>query len=260
MIEKRTKMSEIKDLGIRRQRFGGLDMIRGIVLISMILYHLCWDLVYIYHFDFPWYESTGAYVWQQSICWTFIFLSGFCWSLGKHHLKRGLIVFGGGAVISLVTILLLPEDRVVFGILTFLGSSMLLMIPLKKWLCKIPAKGGLVLSLLCFLIFRNINIGYLGFEPWNFIKLPEFLYRGYVMTYLGFADAQFFSTDYFSLLPWFFLFLTGFYTYYIVSGNLRIMEKLQKGWEPFQFLGRHSLLIYMLHQPVIYGALWILYS
>ena len=59
-------------------------------------------------------------------------LSGFCWSLGKKKWKRGIIVFVAGMIISLVTIIAMPENRVLFGVLTLLGSSMLFMIPLEK--------------------------------------------------------------------------------------------------------------------------------
>ena len=87
----------------RRQRYGALDWIRGITLISMILYHGAWDLVYMFGVNWDWYRSKGAYAWQQSICWTFILLSGFCWALGQNRrrkLRRGLLVFSGGALIT----------------------------------------------------------------------------------------------------------------------------------------------------------------
>ena len=71
-----------------KKRYEKLDDIRGIALLNMIAYHAAWDLVYIYGTDWGWYRSEGAYVWQQGICWTFIFLSGFCWSLGSHVWKR----------------------------------------------------------------------------------------------------------------------------------------------------------------------------
>ena len=113
-------------------RYGVLDSIRGSVLISMILFHACWDLVYLFDKDWIWYRGTGAYIWQQSICWTFILLSGFCWSLGKKPVKRGLLVFLAGAVVSIVTILFMPKDRVLFGILTLIGSCMLITVLLHK--------------------------------------------------------------------------------------------------------------------------------
>ena len=82
---------------MRRTRYAGPDTLRGLTLVSMMFYHACWDLAYIFGMDWGWYASFGSYLWQQSICWTFILLSGFCWSLGRHRLKRGLMAFGGGA-------------------------------------------------------------------------------------------------------------------------------------------------------------------
>lgn len=55
-----------------------------------------------------------------------------------------------------------------------------------------------------FFLTRNINDGYLGFEDWNFFKIPEQLYLNKFTTYVGFTEAGFFSSDYFSLMPWFF--------------------------------------------------------
>ena len=121
----------------KRKRLHGLDLLRGVTLLSMIAYHGTWNLVYLFGVDLPWYEKLPGYIWQQSICWTFILLSGFCWSMSRNHLRRGLLVFGGGAVVSLVTCLLMPDSRILFGILTCLGSCMLLMIPLEKLLGQI---------------------------------------------------------------------------------------------------------------------------
>lgn len=43
-----------------RLRSGTLDTIRGLTLVSMIVYHACWDLVYLYRFDWGWYRSFWA--------------------------------------------------------------------------------------------------------------------------------------------------------------------------------------------------------
>lgn len=246
----------------KRQRYGLLDSIRGLVLISMIVYHACWDLVYIFGKDWEWYRGAGAYVWQQSICWSFILLSGFCWSLGKSHLKRGALVFGAGGVVSLVTVLLMPENRAVFGVLTLIGSCMLLMIPIDRVLKKFPSGMGILCSAGLFFLTRNINEGYLGFEGWKPVKLPASLYRGSIMTFLGFPAPEFFSTDYFSLFPWFFLYLTGYFLYGLwAKGREReeVNRFLIKEWAPLSFLGRHSLVLYMLHQPLIYGMLLLIF-
>lgn len=121
-----------------RLRSGTLDTIRGLTLVSMIVYHACWDLVYLYRLDWGWYRSFWAGIWQQSICCTFILLSGYCWQMGRHPLRRGLMSFFGGAAVSLATLLVLPETPVQFGVLTFLGSAALLTIPLRPLLSRIP--------------------------------------------------------------------------------------------------------------------------
>lgn len=246
---------------MEKRRYELLDTIRGLVLISMILFHACWDLVYIFEKDWNWYQGTGAYMWQQSICQTFILLSGFCWSLGKKPAKRGLIVFLSGALVSVITILFMPQDRVVFGVLTLIGSCMLLTVLLYKMLQYIPAVMGLAVNIFLFAITRHVNSGYIGFNNLYTFRLPVNLYQGSVMTFLGFPSSDFYSTDYFSLFPWLFLFLSGYFLFKIFqkAGNGKILDRyFIRGIEPFSFLGKHSLIIYMLHQPVIYGVFMLL--
>ena len=119
-----------------------LDTLRGITLISMIVYHAMWDVVYIYGVDFKWYRGNGAYIWQQAICWTFILLSGFCFSLGHSPLRRGLTVLICGTIVSAVTAIVMPSSLVMFGILTLMGSCMLIMIPLDKLFCRVIPEFG----------------------------------------------------------------------------------------------------------------------
>jgi len=232
------------------RRFDNLDTIRGITLVSMIAYHASWDLVYLYGVDWPFYHTTGAYWWQQSICWTFILLSGYCFHLGRHRVKRGLMAFGGGVLVSLVTVFAMPDSPIICGVLTLLGTATLLTIPLENLLERIPPKAGLAGSFLLFCLLRNVNAGFLGFERWNLLKLPEWLYRNTLTAFFGFPHADFYSSDYFSLLPWLFLFWAGFFLYRIHRpdrGGVHLPVVTA--------MGRHSLLIYLLHQPVIYGLL-----
>lgn len=241
-------------------RYSVLDGIRGITLISMILYHLLWDLVYLFNVNIEWYRSTAGFLWQQSICCVFILLSGFCWSLGRKKAKRGCIVFLAGLGITIVTSVFMPQQRVIFGVLTLLGSSMLLLIPLEKPLSKVPPFAGLLVSFLIFCLIRTISSGYLGVTGLWTYRLPDSLYRNMATAYLGFPNASFYSADYFPLLPWFFLFLTGYFLF-------RIADK--KDWlhffspsvaRPLEYIGRHSLPIYILHQPLLYLALAFLFS
>lgn len=107
-------------------RYRLLDELRGLDLISMMLYHGMWDVVFLFGVAQKWYTGRPGFVWQQSICWVFLLLSGFCLPLGHHPFRRGAVVFGAGALVTAVTLLFLPEDVVWFGVLTLLGSSMLL--------------------------------------------------------------------------------------------------------------------------------------
>lgn len=123
-------------------RYALLDELRGLDLVSMMLYHGCWDLVNLFGIQADWYYGLPGHLWQQSICWVFILLSGFCVQLGHHTLRRGAQVFGAGALVTAVTLLFMPEDRVVFGVLTLLGSAMLLTGLLEKQLRRVPPAAG----------------------------------------------------------------------------------------------------------------------
>lgn len=98
-------------------RYRLLDELRGLDLISMMLYHGMWDVVFLFGVAQKWYTGRPGFVWQQSICWVFILLSGFCLPLGHHPFRRGAVVFGAGALVTAVTLLFLPEDVVWFGVL-----------------------------------------------------------------------------------------------------------------------------------------------
>ena len=85
------------------------------------------------------------------------------------------------------------------------------------------------------------------------LALPEAWYRGFFTAFLGFPGPGFRSADYFSLLPWLFLFWTGWFLYTLRPQEGRRERRLPLAAD----LGRHSLLVYLLHQPAIYGALWL---
>lgn len=236
-----------------RERYRLPDTVRGIVMISMIAYHGFWDLIHVAGADWPWAGSPWVYVWQQSIGWTFILLSGFCWPMGRRHLRRGAEVFGAGFLVTAVTLAAVPENRIVFGVLTLLGSCMLLLIPAEKALRHVPAWLGLPVFFLIFCFFRNLGEGTLGFGELALIRVPEGCYRGLLTAYLGMPPAEFFSTDYYPLLPWLFLFVCGYFLHRLLIPTALWNRIKGIGLRPLGFLGRHSLLIYLVHQPVLYG-------
>lgn len=249
---------------MEKKRFFLIDEYRGFWMINMILYHAIWDLVYIFGCNWQWYKSDMAFYWQQSICWSFILVSGFCWQMGKHKFKRGLQVFGAGIVITLATLIFMPDSRVIFGVLTLLGSSMLLMIPCDKIFSKVNPWIGAIASFGIFLFVYPVNDGYFGFGDVKVLDLPIELYSGWISTYLGFPMPGFWSTDYFSIVPWFFLYSVGYFAYCILfvgkesRGKTFVKETMTKSiCPPLGWVGRNALIIYMLHQPVVYGVLTI---
>ncbi len=242
---------------MNRERYSAIDGIRGIALLNMIFYHAIWDFVYLFNIDLKWYHSGVSYIWQQAICCTFIFLSGFCYAFGKNNFKRGLYVFFGGALISIVTMIIMPKNPVLFGVLTLIGSCMLIMIILEPLLKRCNLLFGFIISIFLFIFAKNINYGYLGFGSFILFKMPKFLYSNLLTAYFGFPMKSFYSTDYFSIFPWFFLYLAGYFLHHILKKR-ELMHHLKfSKLKPIEFFGQYSFGIYMLHQPVLYAILSI---
>ena len=243
-----------------KKRYFWIDNIRAIAMISMIIFHAVWDLVYLYGMDWEWYRSDMAFVWHQSSCWKFILLSGFFWSFSKNPLKQGLIVSAGGLIVTVVTLIFSYDSRVIFGVLNLIGASALLMIPLKKWFEKMPAVAGFFAMFLLFGFTYGINDRHLGFFGLELIELPWDLYKNLFTTFLGFPEIWFYSSDYFSLLPWTFLYFAGYFLYRMwKEEKIPGANCLDRKLPVLNWLGKHSLIIYMLHQPVIFGILEVVF-
>lgn len=114
-----------------------------------------------------------------------------------------------------------------------------------------------MVSLLLFAATYHTQDGFWQLGPWQ-ILLPGAWYANLFTAFFGFFPRGFFSTDYFPLLPWLFLFWAGYFLHFCM-GRAR-MEPLHRSvCAPLGWLGRHSLGIYLLHQPVIYGVLLLLF-
>lgn len=241
----------------KKKRYYILDIIRAITLISMVLYHFTYDLLDLFG-QIKMLDNIFLVLWQQSICITFVFLSGFCFSLGKHPLRRGLIIFGCGCVVSLFTYFFMKNMFISFGILSFMGLAMLITTPLNLLFKKIKFNHwvGFFVFLTLFVLIKNIWRGSIIFGA---VEMPEVLYQNVVTAYLGFPPKGFFSADYFPILPWICLYLSGYFAYQIAQ-RLDLLKYLTKfRIKPLEFIGRHTLIIYMAHQPIIYGISYLIY-
>ena len=244
-----------------KKRYKLIDTLRGLSVISMILFHTCWIMSY---FGLVISQETmfGTWftVWERSICFGFILIAGYSFSLGRRHLRSGIIVFAWGLIIMAVTCLLLPQIRIVFGILTFIGSAGLITIPVDKAIgttvseTRAAAVMGFSVSLILFILTYNINRGYIGMATFR-MELPLGLYKGLLATYVGFPEPGFFSTDYFSILPWYFLYICGYMIHKLVKGTAGDKYMADHGIRGVDLIGRHSLLIYILHPVIIYAII-----
>lgn len=245
---------------IKKQRYTVPDIVRGIAVLMMIAYHTMWDMVYLFGVSIPWMKTDAGVVFQQSICWSFILISGFCFQLGRKKLRRALIVIVCSLVLTAITAIVMPESIIIHGVLSLIGSSMLIAIPLDKLLKKINPIVGIKVSFLLFVLLFNIIKGVIGIGNLTFLTLPESLYVNTITAFFGFPQSDFFSTDYVPFFPWVFLFFTGYFAYSFLMRKNKIDILSAFSCRPLEFIGRHSLEIYMIHQPVIYSVLLILFS
>ena len=123
--------------------------------------------------------------------------------------------------------------------------------------CSVSVSCGNSIPPPAFLLLNQLPNGFLGFEGLRLARLPAALYAGNWF-WLGLPDlSRFSSADYFPLLPWVFLFWCGYFLARCL-GPGRLAARMGRAPAPLRPLcavGRHTLLVYMLHQPVIYGAL-----
>lgn len=282
-----------------KQRFETLDTFRGIVIVNMIAYHFLYDVFVIFGSNPFWYRNPGIHAWQQFICCSFIILSGFVWPYGKKkNLKRGIIINLLGFVITAFTLIFTPGQEIWFGILNFLGCAILLTFPLDMVVRKITqqtssAKSknhvtyrtchwqlstdalaakkshpvfwvGLIISIVLFFLFHKVNNGYLGFNFFylfnaNLCQLPDALYQSKVLIPFGFPTDSFYSSDYFSILPWFFLYAFGYFLGRIIETKKWFL-KVSHGRIPvLNWMGRKSIWIYMVHQVICYGICLLIF-
>lgn len=224
-------------------RIPELDLLKALAIVLMVIYHVTYDLREFAHFPID-YRTPFWHILQQTSALLFIFVSGISSGLSRHPLRHGLRILGYGLIITLITYLALPEQYVRFGILHFLGTASLILFFLRS-------QRGLVLIILAILA------AVLGFLLKNFY-LPTPL-----LLPLGIKNPQFGSIDYFPIFPYLSMSILGLYTYqrwYRHSGRTHPgLFQPEHRSKPFSFtssLSKHSLPIYLVHQPLILGVIY----
>ena len=255
-----------------------LDAYRGFTMISMILYHSCYDYFVVFNKGRDFLSSRACFLWQQSICISFILLSGMVWEYGrKNALKRGIILNLLGFVITFVTLFAMPEEAIFFGILNFMGCVVLFMIPISKLVDMIIGRSttasaesdasnnknakyiaGIIICLIIFMITKRFPNGYIGSRYHSLIPLPDSLYRYQAFVPFGFPPKDFRSSDYFPIIPWLFMYITGYFLGKLLNKSASFTKLGETRIPFFSWLGTKSLLIYVLHQPVCFAIVWLI--
>lgn len=231
-----------------RERYHLIDSLRGLAVVNMVLYHFLFDVYILQGFDPNWRSIPAVHLWQQGICWTFLLVSGLSFHLGRRHWRDSFVLSGCGVLVTVVTLLAEPEEAIWCGVLTLLGAALFLTELARPLLERIPAPAGGIGSFAVFLLTRSLQQGVIALGGVPICRVPETLYRRGLMTVLGFPGPGFYSSDYFPILPWLFLYLTGYFL-----GRILLREPprwLSRSVHGLDWLGRHSLLVYLIHQPV----------
>lgn len=245
----------------KNNRIDVLDAIRGVAILSMVFYHALYDIDDIFGYHIPILDTLLFEIVRQPFTWAFILLAGVSSRFSHSNIKRGARVLIFGLIVSAVSIIFIPSQSIYFGILHFMGCAILLFEFVKPAVDRIPPKFSIVIfSVLFALTFFMPEYHFIGIPGLFGFMLPQVLQTTPHIYALGFPDAYFFSADYFPMIPWFFLFIVGT-VIGIPIKNHRLPEKFYTVRVPFlAAAGRNTLLIYVLHQPIVYGLLFILFK
>lgn len=243
-----------------RNRVGFLDELRGFAIICMVVYHLMFNLNYVFDVDVPIFFEDWFNVIRDIFAGMFICISGIVCNYSSSNLKRGVQCFFIGMIITFVTAFFSPSSPDVFGILHCLGICMMTYGLLEGFLRHIPPFAGIVIGIFLFMLTFNFSRGSAGIGEILKFKMPAVLYSTDVLFPLGLPGESFVSLDYFPLCPWLFLFLAGsFYGVYVKEGRApKFFYKTH--FKFFAAAGRYSIWIYVLHQPVMYTALCVIFG
>ncbi len=225
-----------------KKRIWELDALRGIAILAVIAIHLTYDLVVLYDV----WDLKDPRLFNFSRDWggtIFLVLSGICVTLGSHPVKRGITVFLCGMLITFVTAMMYVlnftgKDIIIyFGVLHCLGTCMLLWPVLRKLPTWLLAILGAVMVAVGLYVAVHVRVSF----PW---LIP-----------LGFTTRSFTSSDYFPLLPNLGYFLLGaFLGRILYCKQVSLLPNVNPDNPILRFLcfcGKQSLLIYLVHQPVL---------
>ena len=224
-------MKEFKDKTDKKDRSLIIDTIRGFTVVLMIIFHFSFDLNYFGIIKFDILHHPFWYAFPRIIVFLFLFATGSSLYLAhknsikwKSFFKRLALIFCWAIAISIANYILFPDNWIYFGTLHAIGTISIMCLPFLKW-----PRLSLVIALMLFIpsLFLNYNL------PWI-----EFAHQ---------------SWDYISPFPWLGAALFGVFAAHKGLSNVKISKN--SATNALSYLGKHSLFIYILHQPVLFAII-----
>jgi len=229
-------------------RFWEIDFSRGIAIILMVIFHFLWDLNYFEFTNFKLYSGAIG-VFQKTIPLLFLLVVGISLTINYNRnkqnylskfIKQGALVFGAGLLITIFTLLVFPKQPVLFGILHLIGTSIILSIFfIKKKYFSLITGTLIIISTFIFEI--------------STINLPE-------LFWLGFKPIP--TLDIYPIFPWFGIVLIGIFLghQFYENGQSKIIvpKPKLKIINLIELLGKNALLIYFLHQPILFAIFFLI--
>ena len=220
-----------------------IDGWRGTALYLMLVYHLLFDF-----YMFGWMRWETLMSWplmllEKYIAYSFILCAGISSTLTRSNVKRGIVTLAASVLVSVVSFIVDAPIR--FGVLSFLGVAMLIYAAVGKWVRMVPEKLAPMLWIALFAVFHIITDRTLVNVRWLF--------------WLGFRYPGYISYDHFPVLPYIFLFFLGSWMGQMIAkyrDRMPFLEKKAPAW--LTWPGQRTLWIYLIHQPVLYGACWLI--
>lgn len=233
-------------------RLPELDILRGAAIVLMVLFHIVFDLRnffgftgFVYHRGFWYYEGRLSAI-------LFIMAAGMVSAVitnqvdpkaaWQKNLRRGVRLIGLGMIITAVTWLFYRDWTIWFGILHFLGIGIILSTLFSRFRWLNLVLGVLAIGMGSLFLKLKVN------HPWFLI--------------FGIQPHGFQSFDYFSLFPWFGVVLIGLGLgnfVYQKKATLSASKRLpHPAFRPLIWLGKYSLWIYLIHQPILLAIFWVI--